>query len=445
MDSTTSSVCSTLSFDVLGHIFSHYATTETVDYPIETLLLVCRWWSDVALGHRALWSHLSVHIDIAGLYSSPRIWKARIPLRLKRCGDTIPLHIDLRHLPSSFARGAGHPHHWQQVHTTKRPFDCPSLVKGASPTQCTCIREALLCVDELLPLLAGQGGILCKRWKSLHLEVRDPRDYNLKYEKIGPVLRYPMPILSSLAIHNLRPENVERALSHTWTGRRLWMSNSIISLPSLQPVRSLAIVETRQELINGKSTYIIAEEARNIEELVLQGDFMLPNCMTKLWRLEAAGAIRWPDNQEAQLPSLTHLSLKNHAINHTQKLVQIRSVDLLRLVSLGVYWEPDYNHSTFKGTILDIMQAANNLSIIHGNQRGVSMVLKLVWEHEMRCVDLRKRGKDELRLLAGQRISITVQQSSAVLQGDETCQQLCNAARSLKVDPPNASWNIILW
>jgi len=254
-----------------------------------------------------------------------------------------------------------------------------------------------------------------------------------------------MPLLSSLAIHNLRSANVERALSYTLTRRTLLRMNSIISLPSLQPVRSLTIVETRQELIGGKFTHVIAEEARNVEELVLEGDFMLPSCMVKLWRLEAAGVIRWPGDREAQLPSLTHLSLKNHAINHTQKVVQIQSVDLLRLVSLGVHWDPDYNHSTFKGTILDILQVAKNLSVIHGNQRGVSMVLKLAWEREMKCIDLRKRGKDELRLLAKQRISIKVHQSSAVLQGDETCHQLCSVARLLKVDAPNASWNIILW
>jgi hypothetical protein len=441
MDSTTSGACSTLSFDVLAHIFSHYATTETVDYPIETLLLVCRWWRDVALGHRALWSYLNAHIDIGSLYYSPRIWKSRLPLRLKRCGDTLPLHIDLRHLPSNFARGAGHPQLWQKMHSKNRPFVCPMRAHGTQVTQCMCIIEALRCVDELLLLLAGPGGILCKRWKSLNLEVRDPAAHKLKYKEVGPVLRYPMPLLSSLAIHNLTSEKIERSLSYM---PRLSLFRNI-SLPSLQPVRSLTIIETRHEFVSGKLTSVIAEEARNVEELALEGDFLLPHGMTKLWRLEVAGAIRWPGDSGAQLPSLTHLSLKNHPLNHTQKSVQIQGVDLLRLVSLGVHWDPDYNHSTFKGIILEILQAAKNLSLVHGNQRGVGMVLKLVWEHEMRCVDLRKKGKDELRLLAGQRISITMHQSSAVLQGDETCHQLCSVARLLKVDAPNASWNIILW
>jgi hypothetical protein len=445
MDSTTTSVWSTLSFDVLAHIFSHYATTETVDHPIETLLLVSRWWRDVALGHRALWSHLNAHIDIGSLYYSPRIWKSRLPLRLKRCGDTLPLHVDLRHLPSSFARGAGHPQLWEKMHRQNRPFTCPVRANGTQLTQCTCITDALLCVDELFLLLAGQGGILCKRWKSLNLEVRDPMDYSLKYREVAPVLRYPMPLLSSLAIHNLTSGNFELALPYASARRSPLRIATNVLLPSLQPVRSLTMVVTRQELIGGKFTYLIAEEARNVEELSLDGDFMLPNCMTKLWRLETAGAIRWSGDGEAQLPSLTHLSLKNRPINYNEKPIQIQSVDLLRLVSLGVHWDPDYNHSSFKGIILEILQAAKNLSIIHGNQRGVGMVLKLVWEHEMRCVDLRKRGKDEPRLLAGQRISITVHQSSAVLQGDETCLQLCNVARLLKVDAPNASWNILLW
>jgi hypothetical protein len=254
-----------------------------------------------------------------------------------------------------------------------------------------------------------------------------------------------MPLLSSLAVQNTALKNAKRSLLRTASGQNYQGLASTLSLPFLRSVRSLTVVETRQEMLIGRSTYLVIEEAGNVEELVLEGEFELPHYMSQLWRLEVAGAIHWSGNREAHLPSLTHLSLKNHAINHGRQLIRLQTVDMLRLVSLGVNWDADYNHSTFKGTVLDILAAANNLSIIHGNPRGVSMVLKLVWEHEMKCVDLRKRGKDELRLLAMQRISITVHQTSAVLQGDETCHQLCNVARMLQIVPPNASWNVILW
>jgi hypothetical protein len=82
-----------LSFDVLGLIFSHYTEEENIGYPLETLLLVCRSWSNAALGHRALWNNLRI---IIGHEPTISMWKARLPLRLARCALHSPLDIMLR-------------------------------------------------------------------------------------------------------------------------------------------------------------------------------------------------------------------------------------------------------------------------------------------------------------------------------------------------------------
>jgi hypothetical protein len=49
-----------LPIDILYHIFVDYAENETPDAPIETLLLVCRLWHDIALEHKRLWTNFRV-------------------------------------------------------------------------------------------------------------------------------------------------------------------------------------------------------------------------------------------------------------------------------------------------------------------------------------------------------------------------------------------------
>ena len=91
-----------LSFDVLGAIFAFYAETETIIHPLETLLLVCRDWSNAALGHRALWGRLRIYISHE---PSSKVWSVRLPLRLARCGSDLPLDIDLRNGLAGFDLG----------------------------------------------------------------------------------------------------------------------------------------------------------------------------------------------------------------------------------------------------------------------------------------------------------------------------------------------------
>jgi F-box-like len=187
-------------FDILGHIFSHYAEAETITYPLETLLLVSRLWSDAALGHRALWSHLKVHIVSWGGISSVKIWKTRLPLRLKRCGDTLPLHIELRHFPSRPVDIVQGNEYWELLNRLERRKDYPERGNTDPRAPCACTREMHVCVDEFLLLLAGRGGELCKRWSTLYLELHRPSDYNVVYEQLDHFVHHPMPMLTSATI-----------------------------------------------------------------------------------------------------------------------------------------------------------------------------------------------------------------------------------------------------
>jgi len=209
-------------------------------------------------------------------------------------------------------------------------------------------------------------------------------------------------------------------------------------------MRSLNIVETLQSATPTSET----EETNNIEELVLEGMFKVPKSMPKLWKLEIAGALNAHDNEGLQLPNLTHLTLKIHDGYHLQNLVQSRGVDFSRLVSFGVYGEASFNPPAFKGDVLEVLRAAKNLSVVHGNPTGVTILLKLVWETELESNELVRengtRGRRDSRLMGGQRILIEVGHGSAFVLGDETRYQLCDVATKLGVDSPELSWDEIL-
>jgi hypothetical protein len=432
-----------LTFDILGHIFDHYAKTETIAHPLETLLLVSRSWSDAALGHRALWSHLNIHIDVAGRYPSPRIWRARLPLRLKRCGDTVPLHVDLRHLPSRLHQEVAQSGYWDRLHRqVNGSWNCPTRGNTNPEAPCTCVRETRLCIDEFFLLLAGQGGELCKRWSTLNLDLHNPVDYGVIYKRLGSFLRYPTPILTSATVHAVLHGSGEGIFPYTPLLQQLAIVHWAGSLPSLRSIRSLSILRSYHW-----GMFFIPDEASNIEELVLEGSFRLPKSLPNLWRLHVAGALYRPDNEVLKLPKLTHLVLKNHGPHRPDALGQGKGIDLSQLVALAVHLDLEYNYSTFKINVREILRRSKNLSILQGNSKGISMVLKLVWETEGEWNETRdnaRREWKEVRLLAGQRISVEVKDESAMLSGDETCQQLCDVAAKLKVDPPDVGWDDIL-
>lgn len=71
-----------LPFDILCQIFDYYASKET-QYPLETLLLVCKFWSQAACDYPRLWSSFKINTKHIIM------WCARVPLRMSRCPDSL--------------------------------------------------------------------------------------------------------------------------------------------------------------------------------------------------------------------------------------------------------------------------------------------------------------------------------------------------------------------
>jgi hypothetical protein len=151
MSSTLSQLNRKIPFDVWGLIFSHYAAEESIWDPLETLLLVCKGWKEVALGYCALWNELNIYI---GHNPTSQMWNTRLPLRLARSGPTIPLYIRLRNylaIPLSERTQEDTQHDkiyspkpcgpvYRPVHHDFREADpgcaCSTAAKGASRPPC---------------------------------------------------------------------------------------------------------------------------------------------------------------------------------------------------------------------------------------------------------------------------------------------------------------------
>lgn len=150
-----------LPFDVLGEIFSYYPNEETIEHPLETLLLVCKPWNFVALGHRQLWARIDVKV---GHYPSGQFWRHHLPLRLARSGESTPLDIALR--PGFSPAGA-----WPS-------FDEVEACRQLHNFECTCRASAQFTLLELVKIIAGDHGQTCRRWRHIHVDLQINCNYN---------------------------------------------------------------------------------------------------------------------------------------------------------------------------------------------------------------------------------------------------------------------------
>lgn len=217
-----------LPFDVLGIIFEYYVETESLFYPLEILLLVCRLWNLAALGHKSLWGNLHIHL---GHIPTHNAWKTILPRRVERAGSA-PLSIEIRYALEGF----NHPYYKHTERCNWGGEDYYGL------DICSCTAYVGECVDDLLEILAGPGGEYCKRWTKLHMTLGGryrPRDGS-KSEDFRPSilcdpLSHPMPILESIHLNDIA----------------IAQDNSQIPFPSTPSVRSVYFEHCEFDSLDG--------------------------------------------------------------------------------------------------------------------------------------------------------------------------------------------------
>ncbi|KIM28525.1 hypothetical protein M408DRAFT_23581 [Serendipita vermifera MAFF 305830] len=182
-----------LSFDIITLIFMEYE--ETAEYPLETLLLVCKTWKDWCLQSPLLWSTLNIIFETE---QDAKRWASMVPKRLARSGTAAPLHITISN-------------DYEDAHTHRGPSGasrypvCPLITKAEgvdSYVFCYCLDRMAEYIGPIMESLAGLEGNLCHRWTTMHLHLR------LMGRLVSfPALAYPTPNLRVLTLEGVNAKS----------------------------------------------------------------------------------------------------------------------------------------------------------------------------------------------------------------------------------------------
>jgi hypothetical protein len=284
-----------LSLDIFCQIFEYYAEDETIEHPLETLLLVSRTWNNAACTHRSLWGRLKIF-----LYHNPdfEAWEARLPLRLQRSGPTAPLHIHIRNL-----WGTDMPRAYRYCGCYEHKFSCR--------------RKAYQYGIIFLRILAGPNGEQCKRWTTLRLEL-GLNDHRSVTEDASPFssLFYPTPSLVKLEIYSTRIDGSCQILPSCPSLTRVSLYDCYTPhLPDIHNCRNVTIEWNIGPLIMRLGDLSSLERARNIEELTIktpirQIELKVPGILPRLTTLSLSGCHPPINLPSVVMPNLRKLILQ---------------------------------------------------------------------------------------------------------------------------------------
>lgn len=202
--------------DILGIIFSIYGREETPSFPLETLLLVCRFWTAVALEHQSIWAYFNLDLvdGATALY-----WSRVFPRRLERSGTNSLISFALYTTEYNRCRYRKKPH-----------------------PGCKCRKTIRQQTELIFTLIDERGAALGRRWKEINLTL--PllhRDAMAKHSFFS----HPMPHITSLTLSDVSirsndPRNL--FLPSTPALRSIQINTSSLpSLPILGKVTNVSI------------------------------------------------------------------------------------------------------------------------------------------------------------------------------------------------------------
>lgn len=289
---------SKIPFDILYGIFSFYAEDETPDSPLETLLLVCRFWKEAALEHRVMWSKFN--IEIQGSQDARR-WRQRIDRRLGHSGPDSPIIIRLRRDPK-YSYGS-------------------------------------VDIHRILRSLTGPLGFTCARWKEMELDVQ-----GLIIELGHDYFEHPTPILTSLKLNGMTLSYRTTFPFFPWAPmlQTFVVSNcGSMVFPDITNVEFIGLHHFIERKLSGcitdLSTLTKATRLRHLTldiyaHAILQNLSNIPPSLISLY----LGAGELPVGiVEVNLPALRHLSLEFYPPN-ASILLKCRGIPLHQLETLEV-------------------------------------------------------------------------------------------------------------
>lgn len=349
---------SMLPLDILRLVFVEYGQQETLQHPLETLLLVCKAWTRLCLESPLIWSMFNIVLSTG---SEAKQWVSLVPRRLAKGGPTVPLYITI-------VNERRKSHRNRDEEGELRRVVCPTLTMDIDPSpdkECHCSSEISDAISSILQILSGPNGDLCSRWTvlQLHLHLSAHQADFLKS------LVYPTPNLRELTI-----QGISNALSaydsifpSTPNLRDLsLMHNSIADSQSNHGLLRAGPVLERLEVQQYTSTFVNngPQTFPHLKSLVIRGTWS---------RLHALGS-------SISVPNLTSFTSEmNFLTMSSPELCFI--IPFEKLNTLGIFFlgfRPNTlqkQHPSFTAGMISLLSKASNVEKIAGDGPSIWTLL----------------------------------------------------------------------
>jgi hypothetical protein len=381
--------------DVLGIIFEYYAEEETVESPLETLLLVCRSWNEAARSYRTIWSRIDVRIGCKYPIESHLAYSKR---RLEYSGSSALLDITIK--------------------VCLDYVDTPSLGR----------MHRAAC--EILCILAGEDGAECHRWRSLNFDtgVASERSFTLVRNvefSIAP-LAYPMPSLESITLTHLKLPDAILPICPSLTSAE-FVEVLFSSLPIMKALRMIKVSFQRYN-----ADFSSLESSPLLEDLQIHTHYsrsvIFPKCLPSVKNLVISGVVRGNLN-EVQMPNLNTLHLNSMARS---------DVFLSSVESLKISWEgiKCFIWLSIQSYLFRLLLEIPNLGKIDMPPILVARLLKYI------C-DALSESKEPQEASPFHGRSVEINGQGVYISGNETVEEIVTIARALSLPPPTSSWQVI--
>ena len=281
------SIAANVPFDVLCHIFDYYAQAETLDHPLETLLLVCKSWSNAARDNSHLWSKISIVFqDLVDL----KKWNSLVPRRLGRCPPDVLFDIQI------MDTGDGSRGYLQEL-------------------------RHVVVYDKILLSLVGRNGELARRWRTF----KASSELNHKCEMRGH-LSHPTPNLEELEVTGLFPTG--NPLPYTPLLKRFHSPSRFpTAFPDLSTVEDLGFDHAYvTEASSAGATKVVKLTTYNATNAL----YRVPGTFPSVTHLN----LSWPGGQDEDgvgrlgLPALKHLTLCVRSVDDFYWLLNCKGLPL---------------------------------------------------------------------------------------------------------------------
>lgn len=367
-------------FDILSSIFSYYE--ETIEFPLENLLLVCQFWNAAALECKHIWSKFDIDIKDE---PTALFWAHQVPRRLDRSGPYVPIFLTLqRNNPISGC--------------SRSQSTCPRFLFHS----CKCHKTLDDSIETILRAIIGPDGSLCARWREIDLRL--PRDFSIRI----PFFFYPTPQLTSLTLGRVK-YRLKRGpfpfLPSVPSLRQIDVAyGDLPCLPNINDATKIRFVNIANVSPVGTNEVIVpkalahAKQVRSLE-LKIRGyvwlDYItLPTILPSLEHLRLAGTYI-PDNmKEVQAPSLRELNLKfdecpekwysnDQEDQPIRTILECHGIPFHQLDILSIAFNRRYNveigHSDWNN-YYRLLRLCNSVKRISGNKFSTIILLRLLKE-----------------------------------------------------------------